>query len=91
MWLKPQFIQNADIAAEVQKLEEARDQLEQLEDDEDDGDDPEDSDYDPSDEMEEKAAKKKKMTSINLYIRPNMFSFESSQKLIGVNQRKVLR
>ena len=66
LWLKPQFIQNADIAAEVQKLEEARDQLEQLEDDEDDGDDPEDSDYDPSDEMEEKAAKKRKIQTIEV-------------------------
>ena len=59
------MIQNADIAAEVQKLEEARDQLE-LDDDEDDGDDPEDSDYDPTEELEEKKAKKRKMQTIEV-------------------------
>lgn len=64
--LKPCSIQNADIAAEVQKLEEARDQLVELEDDEEDGDDPEDSDYDPSEEMEEKAAKKRKIQTIEV-------------------------
>jgi len=58
-------LKNADIAAEVQKLEEARDQLE-LEDDEDDGDDPEDSDYDPTEELEEKKAKKRKMQTIEV-------------------------
>jgi len=59
-------LKNADIAAEVQKLEEARDQLVELEDDEEDGDDPEDSDYDPSDELEEKAAKKRKIQTIEV-------------------------